>query len=89
MQKGGGEKRTRSSVHRLYVSDEAMEVMIRAIADLSRTNRRFETLRDVVVHVLNSAPEIADGTIERFRDLLPLDGQTRIFLRVIVEREVF
>ena len=72
----------RSSVHRLYVNDAAMEMMIRAIANLSRHNRRFETLRDVVLHVLRTSPEIGDETIERFKELLPLDGQTRIFLRI-------
>lgn len=82
MQDDASGRKTKFSVHRLYVSDDAMELMIRAIANLSRANRRFETLRDVVLHVLNTAPEIADETIERFRDLLPLDGQTRIFLRV-------
>lgn len=72
----------KSTVHQLLVDDTAMELMIRAIAKLSWRNRRFETLRDVVLHVIESRPVLAPDMIEGFFDLIPLDGQNRVFLRI-------
>lgn len=76
----------KSTVHQLMVSDAAMDMMIRAIADLSRRNRRFETLRDVVLHILINAPELPEDALDRFFDLMPLVGQNRVFLRVNQEQ---
>ena len=74
-----------SSAHRLLVSDAALEMMIQAIAVLSRRNRRFETLRHVVLHVLNSRTDLDPGTVERFFDRAPFEGPNRVHLKITRE----
>lgn len=71
-----------TTVFHLKLSDRALDIAIGAIATLSRKTRKFVNLRDVVFASLNEAATLPPDALERFADLLPLDGPNRIFFRV-------
>lgn len=70
-----------SKVHRLLVNDDTMDMMIRAIAKLSSRTKKFETLRDVVVHVIRAKPALPPTALERFF-AHELEGAVRVYLRM-------
>lgn len=72
----------RSGVYPMLVSEGLFTVMVKAIARLSLHRGVFATLRDVVSHALEHGPPGDPAAIERMRQMAPLEGQTRIYLRL-------
>jgi hypothetical protein len=74
--------RARSGVYPMLVSEGLFAVMVEAIAELSLRRGSFATLRDVVSLALERGPPDDPAVLDQMRRMAPLEGQTRIYLRL-------
>jgi len=72
----------KTAVHQLNVNDKALDLMIDAIAVLSRRERSFATLKDVVIEFLSQDLGQSGTHLTEFAGLLPLAGVNRVYLRL-------
>lgn len=82
MQGGKAVSAEKTAVHQLNVSDDALDLMINAIAVLSRNERSFATLKDVVTQIIKQDPGLYSSCLTEFPGLLPLAGANRVYLRL-------
>lgn len=69
-------------VHELLVSEEAFSVIAEAIRILSVKTLKFQKLRDVVKHCLDSNPTFSSDAASLYVEDMPFDGRVRIYLRL-------
>jgi len=73
--------------HQLEVSDEALGLMVDAIAAVSKKRRNFATLRDVISLALTQYQSIGTDRKRAFAELGSLTGEHRVFLRISPENQ--
>ncbi len=80
-------KKERDSNHRLDVSDEGFEMMVKAISLLSLERRSFANLKTVVTEALESIHEVEAWEVQAFKEALPVIGPISVHIRMRPEEK--
>lgn len=75
----------RTAVYQLHVSDAAHDMMIDAIAELSRRKANFATLRDLVSVALDHRSTLEARQADAISTLKKSASERRVYLRIPTE----